>query len=465
MRPNRAVFVKTTTVTLALLSMITVHSGCGGKSSRDKTEVEPEVVKSPWLKTQIVTVTDGGLLSTHVSALPDKLSENLIHFVYLVDGHEVTAAQPNPPIEYTLRHLVWDTNAPEGDNLVSTSDIVTLDNTRGFDVKIDSNNTLYAAYRGGNVAHCNTQQSDTMLAVKTDDENRWHEYVGAIGYSGSRNPAYTDGDAGDYPSLAIDRNGNVHIAFQFFWEGCDSNNALHPDVLYIQKAAGALESFDIANEEQVEGNDYAGTNYQNAVGYHNSLILDEDDSPVVFYGAREVNYNEHGLRVARKMNGNWQSEWVDKGCFIGDISAATSPQGDLSVAYSIGECTEHLSYTEDDGYALRYATYVEGAWQIHTIDEATKIGSYTSLAFDNFDSPAIVYYETESYGIGGQRDLYNLKLARLELTTNQWFKQRVDEAGDIGVFNSLWFDTDNNIFISSFSNTDNTVYLFTEARD
>mgnify|MGYP000011762687 CR=1 FL=1 len=455
-------FSKKSTLALVLLSVVIVTAGCGGRSNRDKKEVEPELVKSPWVKTKIIAVTKGGLLSTNVIAVADKLSESLLHFVYFVDAHEVSEEQSNLPIEYTLRHLVWDTEAPEGESLVSTSDIVTLDNTLEFEVAIDNNNTLYTAYRGGNVAHCNTQQSDTMLAVKATGDSAWEEYVGAIGYSGSRNPAYTDGDAGDYPSLAIDSNGNVHIAFQFFWEGCDSNNALHPDVLYVQKPAGALDSFDIASEEHVEGNDYATTNYQNAVGYHNSLVVDMDDSPVIFYGAREINYNEHGLRVARTVNGLWQSEWIDKGCFITDISAAISPEGELGVAYSIGECTEHLSYTEDDGYALRYAVYSEGEWTVHTVDEATKIGGHTELAFDNLGSPAIAYYETESYGIGGQRDLFNLKLARLDLTNMSWFKQRVDEAGDIGLFNSLWFDIENNIYISSFSNTDNTVYLFTE---
>jgi len=443
---------------LGLLMMVS----CGGGSSRDKTEVQPEIVQSPWLKTAIMRVTDGGLLSANVAAVPDHLYESLIHFVYIVDADDGSEAESPPPNEYTLRHLVWDTSASDGKNIVSTDDIVTLDNTLEFDLEIDESNTLYAAYRGGNKAHCNTKQSDTMVAVKAVGDDQWHEYVGAIGYSGSRNPAYTDGDAGDYPSLAIDNLGNVHIAFQFFWEGCDSNNALHPDILYVLKPAGSFDSFSISDEEPVEGNDYEETNYQNAVGYHNSLILDAEENPAIFYGAREVNYNEHGLRLARRINGTWSTEWVDRGCFIGDVSAAISHEGNLAVAYYVDECTEHLSYTEDDAHALRFAVYVDNEWQVHTVDEATKSGTHTQLTFDRLGAPAIVYYETESYGIGSQRDLYNLKLARFESDSNSWFKQRVSEAGDIGVFNSLWFDADNNTYISSFSKTDSTIYLFTE---
>jgi len=440
-------------------------AGCNGDVKRDRPEVQPEPVKNSWQKTAIITVTNGGLLSTNVKAVPDQLDENRIHFVYLVDAHEPTEADPEPPIEYSLRHLVWNKSTAESGAVESTTDIVTLDNTLEFDLAIDQNNTLYASYRGGNEAHCNTKQSDTMVAVKYNETDTWTEYLGATGYSGSRNPAYTDGDAGDYSSMAIDSNGNIHLAFQFFWEGCDSNNKLHPDVLYIQKSAAAMDSYDVNDEEQVEGNDYANTNYQNAVGFYNSLILDVDDNPVVFYGAREVNYNEHGLRIARRINGNWQSEWIDRGCYIGDVSAALSPTGELAVAYNIDECTQHISYTEDDGHALRYAVYTEDGWQIHTVDEATKVGTYTALAFDSLGMPAIVYYETESYGIGNQRDLYNLKMATLDLETNKWFRQRVDEAANVGMYNSIWFDANDNLFVTSFSKTDNTIYLYTETRE
>lgn len=450
-----------TTYTL-LAALILVN--CGGKPNRDKPEVEPEVVKSPWLKTAITRVTEGGLLSTNVAAVPDQVSQNLVHFVYFVDAHELTEENPNPPIEYTLRHLLWDTEGEIENSIIATEDIVTLDNTLPFDLAIDPNSTLYVTYRGGNEAHCNTQQSDTMLSVKDTNSDIWTEYLGGMGYSGTRNPAYLDGDAGDFPSLAIDSSGNVHIAFQFFWEGCDSNNALHPDVLYVQKTAGALDSFVIADEEQVEGNNYTN-NYQNAVGFHNSLVLDIDENPVVFYGAREVNYNEHGLRIGRRINGSWETEWIDRGCYIGDVAGALSPTGELAVAYNIDECTEHLSYTEDDAHALRFALYDGTHWKIHTVDEATKVGTHTQLTFDSLGNPAITYYETESYGIGNQRELYNLKLARLNREDNTWFKQRVEEAGDIGVFNSLWFDENDRIFITSFSKTDNTIYLFTETTE
>ncbi|SMF63034.1 hypothetical protein SAMN02745866_04063 [Alteromonadaceae bacterium Bs31] len=446
---------------LLFAAVIFLCFGCGGTPNRPRGDVEPEVVKSPWQKTEISKVTNGGLLSTNVAAVPDQLAENLVHFVFLVDAHEATEQEPNPPIEYTLKHLVWNTASAE---IISQSDIVTLDNTLEFALTADSNNNLYLAYRGGNVAHCNTHQSDTMLSVKYAGSNNWTEYTGAIGYSGSRNPAYTDGDAGDFPSLAVDDNGNVHIAFQFFWEGCDSNNTLHPDVLYVQKGQGMFDSFAIGDEEQVEGNNYT-SNYQNAVGYFNSLVLDSEGNPVVFHGAREINYTEYGLRFSRRLEGVWRSEWLDSGCFIGDISAAVSPQGTLAVAYYVDDCTVHLSYTEDDEKSLRYAYLDEEGWHKTIVDEATKVGTHTRLAFDSSGNPAIAYYETESYGIGKQRDLYNLKLARWDAENNRWFKQRVDETGDIGVYNSLWFDGEDKIFLSSFSNTDNTIYLFSEAAE
>lgn len=422
-------------------------------SSADDSEhlpSAPKKVGSNWQSVELVVLEEaGGLLSTNVRAIPDKQVPYWIHLFYFID---VERASDQDPQSYKLQHQLWDINQQamqliDGD-LAET--IVTLDNSLPFFADVAADNSLFAAYRGGNRATCNTRQSDSMFSHKPVAA-QWQEYLGAIGDSSPRSSVFTDGDAGDYPSFAIDSMGNLHLVFQFFWEGCDSNNLAHPDIRYVNKLLGSYDSFSIFDEEVVEGNDFQSNN-QNSVGFFNALILDSNELPMVFYYADFID-SEFGLRVAQRTNSGWQRSWIDKSCRVGAISAALAPDGFPAVAYFIKECAEHRSYTKDDGFGLRYAKFNGVDWDIETVDEATKVGDYVKLAFNQQGSPAIAYYETRSFAQGRTADLFNLKMATFVPQEGLWFKERVAESGDVGKYNSLWFDENGKANIVTYSNS------------
>ena len=284
----------------------------------------------------------------------------------------------------------------------------------------------------------------------------WTEYTGAIGVV-ERNPVFRDGLAGSNVSIAVDSQGSIHLAYQFRYEGCDAMNFQYPDLWYIKRDRNdidnqMLEADWIDLEEQIEGNVYNenGTGYQNSVGYHNVIVLDNNEDPVVFYYT--VISGTKGLRVARRQNEEWTAEWIETGCEVGGISAISRENGDLAVAYYV-----EADDDSDDNHFLKYAEKQSQSspWVISIVDDSTLCGQYCSLAFNSSGLPAISNYELESYS---GYTLENLKLASYD--GSSWEKEVVASNENIGLYNSLWFDADNRAFICSYSDTEDTIYIF-----
>jgi len=90
----------------------------------------------------------------------------------------------------------------------------------------------------------------------------------------------------------------------------------------------------------------------------------------------------------------------------------------------------HISYYDDTGNLLRYASWTGSAWAIQTVDSAVNAGSYNSLALDSSNRPHISYYDAS----GGY-----LKYARW--TGSAWVIQTPDSAGDVGQYTSIALDS------------------------
>ncbi len=89
------------------------------------------------------------------------------------------------------------------------------------------------------------------------------------------------------------------------------------------------------------------------------------------------------------------------------------------------------------------------------VDDASLCGKYPSLAFDSEGNPAIVYYTSESYS--------GYALENLNLAVNNsslWSKEVVSTEGNIGLYNTLWFQPDDTPVVCSYSRSDQTIYLF-----
>ena len=122
------------------------------------------------------------------------------------------------------------------------------------------------------------------------------------------------------------------------------------------------------------------------------------------------------------------------------------------MAYYIKDCTDGRS----DTHFLKYAYHDGMSWIVQTVDDTILCGKYPSLSFDSSGFPAIAYYEIESHS---GYDLKNLRLAMFK--DGSWStREQIASLGDIGLYNNLWFDANDAPLITSYSNTDASIYIF-----
>jgi len=416
-------------VFLALLGCSSGGGGGGGTSSVDhKGKDGPQ-----WGATLLKTVNAGGLTAPWVKAAVDE--QDRLHVAHF-----------EKPPESGSGHIVshFSLSLTELDATIAESPAaVQVDNCRGLSLVV-ANGEPSVIYQGGEKRICGAErQSDVMLSALSGD--KWTESTVGIGeIDPQRNPYFNDGLAGAALAAAVDSQGIVHAVYQFHYEGCDAMNFKYPDLLYARLGADGVS---LGPEETVEGNDYESTNSQNSVGAHVAMILDGDEQPVVFYYAELVDGSK-GLRVARRIDGQWQAEWIEQDCELGYISAALSPDGAPSAAFY---ATSGVTSGEIDG------AQTDHFLGFRTVDESRRCGNYCSLAFDSSGLPAIAYHELESRT---GYSLENLKLARFNGAT--WEAETVSTNGDVGYYNNLWFDEEGLARIVSYSQSEKAIYLFNE---
>ncbi len=461
-------------IVLLLFYIIGCQGGSDSEPSGDGTDVAgPQEQENGW---EIITVkaldslAEDGLLSPRIQV---KASENnRIHISYFETGSDVAS-------DKIVKYMSFDVDATDSlSNVVQEIISDSLDNCLGLSLTLDGNSNPLVAYQGGEVrAGGQEEQSDVMISVR-ESIDTWTEYTGAVG-NVERNPVFQDGLAGADLSIISDQNSNLFLSYQFYYEGIDAMNSAFPDLQFVSIPADDLDA--AADEEQVEGNIYNtnGTaDTQNFAGGNCRIILDKDGDPVVFYYAKlnSIDPDQKGLRVAKRKNGTWEAEWVDTGFEVEHISVAQKYDGSLAVVYSAKE------YEDDFGDTVDYClVYVEEPlsealdWEPVVIDEISFCGRYCSLNFDSSGNPAIGYFEemNRSKSVFYSR----LKLAQRS-SENIWHREVIASANDIelnnnkivdnpgsnffyiGKYNHLWFDDSDTIHIISYSNMNNTIYLF-----
>lgn len=439
-------------ILLCLLIALFLFTNCGGSGSGGNNgSTSNAIIDNPttsiWHQAGIKQIQATGLLLPQVRAAAD--ISGRLHIAYFTDSLTT-------PGSYTLNHVLWDLGTQAE---ISSEPVVDIDNCRTLELDIDGNHDPVVAYQGGAVREGGSeQQSDVMFSLFTD--SIWSEYTAGIGFV-ERNPVFTDGLAGKHVSAAVDSENNIHVCYQFFYEGIDAMNFNYPDLLYVKKDGSSPGAE--GTEETVEGNVYnpdGSASVQNRVGAHACLIIDKDGNPVIFYYADlKPNLSDpdtKGLRVAyRQSDGTWNREWVETGFEVGGISAAIDSKGNPGVAYYVaGE------YTDDSGMShrecLRYSSKSSGSWKAALVDESTLCGKYCSLAFDASGNPAVAYYSMQNNS--GSLTIRDLMFTRSDGAA--WVKETVASTGDIGNYNTLWFDDAGGANICSYSNTDQTIYLF-----
>ena len=427
--------------------LITVLWACGGSAGgSDKTiPVSTESTETAnWQRNTVRQLKPGGLLSPNIQA--QAIGDGKVYLTWFDDEDDL-------PGHYTIQVLAWPMEGPlPAEDEVPTK-IVTIDNCKSLTMAVDVDKNPAVAYQGGEVKDCGGEdQADAMLGLLEFDD--WVQHTGAIGFV-ERNPVFQDGLAGGDMAMAIDANGDIHLCYQFFYEGCDAMNFAYPD-LHCVKKLGNSPGGDV-EEETIEGNTYFdGGGIQNNVGKGSALVLDRNGNPVVFYYA-ELPDGVYGLRTAIRRNNVWEHTWVETGIHVEDISCAKDRDGNLGVAYYVLDFIDPVT-NEVSPACLRYAAEPAAGdvtWHVMMVDDTSLCGRYPSLAYDSAGEPAIAYYASENYS---GHTLQNLKLASKRGLV--WETEDVSSTGDIGRYNTLWFQSDDSPVVCSYSRSDQTIYIF-----
>ena len=427
-----------------LISLVNL-SGCGGGGGGGDASDDPVAsAAGAWQQTSVRSLNSSGLLTTNLKVMAD--AGDRMHVVHYANSGDDVA------VEYG----VWDLSFRALETLAAPQVVAVIDNSATLGFTLDSNGIPVMVYQGGEERECGAEQSDVMISLA--ENGSWSEYLGAIGFV-HRNPVLTDGLAGADADVVVDSNGDVHLCYQFSYEGCDAMNHNYPDLRYVKRARGLLDDESSISEETIDGSLFPAFDYgiQNSVGYHCQLVLDAAEQPVAFYGvaADQTNFGDQtsGLRAARRAgDGTWQLEWVEEDCEVIALSAARSAVDDtLAVAYAVKE-----NNGINTVYYLKFAQFKNDSWQVETVDDSVSCGSYCSLAFNAAGQPAIAYYEIRSHT---GRALQNLKFAQMT-GGGTWQTEPVAQSGDIGKYNNLWFDGNDRAQITTYSASQDAIILF-----
>jgi len=424
---------------LIMLFVICIGCGGGGDNSFSPSTQQPDNDNSEekqWHAVQLNTIESSGLHSPHLKFLKD--DNDQFHTIYFSSAGTQ---------DFTIFHQIWDSRTFQSIN--AKKSVISIDNCRDIGSGI-VNDSPAVMYQGGSFPSCgDTEQSDVMISFLQNNE--WKEYTVSTG-NVERNPVIHNGVAGGSMDMIVDNQQQLHMCFQFFYEGCDSMNVNYPDIWYVKLSLDQLSPSP--EPEVIEGNNYDNDNIQNNAGEHCSIALDNTQTPMVFYyDEAPLPENDKGLRFAYKQSlDQWQTEWVEKDCNIGYISAAwNDKRGIMGVAYYV---EDDLSYSNTD-QSLRYAEKINNEWHTYIIDDSCLCGNYCSLTFDNDGNPIIAYRADQSHSG------YHLNELRVSRKINDvWKKETVSSLHNIGWYNTVIVDQSDTLYISTYSYDRKCIYIF-----
>ncbi len=213
------------------------------------------------------------------------------------------------------------------------------------------------------------------------------------------------GNAGAYPSLALDSLGRPHLT-------------------YGVGNGGLKYAWYDGSTWQIEVVEYGALN-----GYFSSLVLDVAGRPHIVY----VNTDTYQLKYAWYDGTSWQIEVIDSYSSVVGGSTLVLDQFDQP----------HVAYCDPNNLHLKYAWRDEAGWQSEIVD-MQRGELHRSFALDSLDRPRIAYYDITS----GRDDL---RYAWHDGAS--WHIETVDSAGDVGQFASLTLDALDQVHISYSDDT------------
>ncbi len=232
------------------------------------------------------------------------------------------------------------------------------------------------------------------------------------------------GMAGEWPSIAIDGNGKLHVSYYDQMNGdlryaTNANGKWVVTTVDSQGVVGQYSSIalDSNNKVHISYYDSVNTNLKYAtnaggswvnstldnsgvVGEYSSIAVDSNNKVHISY----YDHSNGSLRYITNAAGNWVATPVDDplGANVGGFtSIALDSQGKV-----------HISYMDDTNNVIKYATNAGGSWEITSIMATLGAEGHNSMALDAAGKAQIVYWTTPSHV------LYNATNAGGAWTTN-----------------------------------------------
>ncbi len=151
---------------------------------------------------------------------------------------------------------------------------------------------------------------------------------------------------------------------------------------------------------------------QGDVGMYSSIALDSSDTPHISY----LNDSGRDLKYATISQWGWMNTTLDFGNVEG-YSSITLDSGDQP----------HVSYHNDGNLKYVYLSQ-GGGWTYETVDYGGSLGNHSSIALDNNDDPHISYFDH------GQK---YLRYARYESGLSRWWIRTIDTGNYLGEYTSI----------------------------
>jgi hypothetical protein len=249
------------------------------------------------------------------------------------------------------------------------------------------------------------------------DSSNHIEYATWTGSSWNTQLVATDGSYsttwGSWVSLALDSNGNPYISYY-----------AQPYALkfaYINDGVWTTQVVD-----------------SSSAGISNSIAIDSSGNPHIAYYSGAT-YGVMYASLTGSIGSTWTTAQVDSGDCVG-ISLAFDNSGNAHISY------RDYNYITETSY-LKYASLSGSTWTPTSIASISQYdGCITSLAFSpTTHNPSISYYNYGSYD-----------LMFVTYSGSSWgTPQVVDSASgmQIGIYNSLAFDSQGNPAIAYYSVT------------